>query len=52
MIELMLIEGEVILQNINISEEVNNGNVDNNHSSECYDEEEEDEVDDSSVMSY
>ena len=52
MIKLMSIEGEVFLQNLNVDEEVNNANVDNNHSNELDVDEEGDEEDDSSVMSY
>jgi len=52
MIELMSIEGEVFLQNLNVDEEVNNANVDNNHLNEFDVDEEEDEEDDLTVMSY
>ena len=52
MIELMSIEGEVVLQNLIVNKDANNSNVDNNHLNEFDVDKEEDEEDDSSVMSY
>ena len=52
MIELMSIEGEVFLQNLIVNDKANNANDNNNHLNGLNFDDEEEEHDDSSVMSF